>query len=158
MHGNSPLFIFIPIPINPYTAHHPPLSPSNSLTLPSSPPRAYFTSNTNWHLNFALESVTDGGLQITRVADPTGVSPSTTTSTHATQHLIWDMPYDDMCKNLSKWVENYFTFSLGWLTNALVNALQHQHHLFLPASGVFLMQNPRFNSRGDLLVGLHYNG
>ncbi|KAF4187874.1 hypothetical protein CNMCM7927_003081 [Aspergillus lentulus] len=34
----------------------------------------------------------------------------------------------------------------------------YHHKLYLPASGVFLMQDGKFKKRGDLLVGLHYNG
>ena len=53
---------------------------------------------------------------------------------------------------------SYFDNSLAWLTNDMVTALEHQHKLFLPAAGVFLMQDAKFNKRGDLLATLHYNG
>ncbi|KAF4209151.1 hypothetical protein CNMCM8927_007518 [Aspergillus lentulus] len=47
---------------------------------------------------------------------------------------------------------------MAWLTNDLISASEHHHKLYLPASGVFLMQEAKLNKRGDLLVELHYNG
>ena len=42
--------------------------------------------------------------------------------------------------------------------NNLVGALSGQHKLFLPAEGAFLMKDPKFNGRGDMIVNLEYNG
>ncbi|KAK0721896.1 hypothetical protein B0T26DRAFT_749364 [Lasiosphaeria miniovina] len=119
---------------------------------------AYFNTETNWHLNFALQAVSEGGLQITRLEDPPGTEACTTSYNDGSNNLGWEIPFDGFCKSLSDWFKSYFTTSLGWLTNTLVTALQDQHQLFLPGSGVFLMNDPRFNLRGDLLVTLQYNG
>lgn len=55
---------------------------------------------------------------------------------------------------MNGFIEKY----MGNIENSLIHALQHHHKLFLPASGTFLMKNAEFNSRGDLMVSLHYNG
>ncbi len=125
---------------------------------PFNPSRANFTTETLWHLNFALESVNDGGLHIVRIPDAPGVEPSTTTYRDTSHNITWEINYDDFCRSLSDWLKSYFTNSIGWLTNNLATALQHHHQLFLPGSGVFLMQDPRFNRRGDLMVDLLYHG
>lgn len=120
--------------------------------------RASFNTSTVWHLNFALGAVSDGGLQITRVPDPAGVHACTTTYTDSSSGITWNIPFDDFCTSLSQYMMSYFDNSLAWLTNDMVTALEHQHKLFLPAAGVFLMQDAKFNKRGDLLATLHYNG
>ncbi|KAH8802996.1 hypothetical protein F5884DRAFT_756299 [Xylogone sp. PMI_703] len=120
--------------------------------------RATLTTQTLWHLNFALGAVNDGGLQITRVADPPGVESVTTTPPFENDKLSWNYPFRDFATAISSTLKSWFNNHLAWLTNDLVGALQHHHKLYLPASGVFLMQDAKFNKRGDLLVGLHYNG
>ncbi|RHZ67170.1 uncharacterized protein CDV56_109356 [Aspergillus thermomutatus] len=119
---------------------------------------ATLTTQTWWHLNFALGAVSDGGLQITRVADPTGVESVTTSHSFENDQLEWNYPFGDFAQAISDTLKRWFNNSLAWLTNDLVSALQHHHKLYLPASGVFLMQDAKFNKRGDLLVELHYNG
>lgn len=120
--------------------------------------RSWFTLTSNWNLNFTMQSVNDGGLQITWIPDPPGTGPCKTTHKQGSQNMVWSLPYDDFCNGIDDWVKTYFEQSLGWLTNDLIMALKIQHRLFLPGSGVFLMEKPRFNKRGDLLVKLQYNG
>ncbi|GFF39427.1 hypothetical protein IFM58399_05573 [Aspergillus lentulus] len=119
---------------------------------------ATLTTETSWHLNFALGAVSDGGLQITRVPDPSGVESVTTNHSFENKDLEWSYPFDDFPKAISGTLKNWFNHSLAWLTNDLISVLRHHHKLYVPASGVFLMQDAKFNKRGDLLVGLHYNG
>ncbi|PKX90087.1 uncharacterized protein P174DRAFT_506908 [Aspergillus novofumigatus IBT 16806] len=93
---------------------------------------ATLTTETSWHLNFALGAVSDGpGMEL---------------------------PVRRFRQSYLGHTENWFNNSLAWLTNDLISALKHHHKLYLPASGVFLMQDAKFNKRGDLLLGLHYNG
>ncbi|KAK3319975.1 hypothetical protein B0T19DRAFT_468045 [Cercophora scortea] len=113
---------------------------------------------TAWHLTFALAAVNDGGLQITRVPDPARTENVKTTVTSENNGVNWSYPWDKFAGIISSTLRGWFDSSLAWLTNGLINALKGHHRLFLPASGVFLMQDPRFNKRGDLLVGLHYDG
>ncbi|KAK6517480.1 hypothetical protein TWF281_004132 [Arthrobotrys megalospora] len=117
-----------------------------------------FTATTDWHLNFALGAVSDGGLQITRILDGPGESASTTTGTDFIYGFYHEETFHNYCKQVDAEISNYFDNSLNNVTNALISALQDQHRLVLPGSGVFLMEDARFNRRGDLLVTLHYNG
>ncbi len=55
-------------------------------------------------------------------------------------------------------INEVFENHLGAVENNLVDALASQHKLFLPAGGTFLMKDANFNSRGDLVATLHYNG
>jgi hypothetical protein len=102
--------------------------------------------------------VNDGGLQITRMDDPAGVESVTTTYSFESDKLAWEYPFKDFAKAISDTLKSWFDNKLAWLTNDLISALQHHHKLYLPASGVFLIQDAKFNKRGDLLAGLHYNG
>ncbi|KAK6351918.1 hypothetical protein TWF718_005061 [Orbilia javanica] len=117
-----------------------------------------FTATTDWHLNFAIGEVNDGGLQITRIPDPEGVSASTTTGTEFIYGFYHEDTFIDYCENVDSSLSYYFDSNISWITNSLISALQNQNQLVLPGNGVFLMENARFNKRGDLLVDLLYNG
>ncbi|KAF3148516.1 hypothetical protein TWF594_000927 [Orbilia oligospora] len=117
-----------------------------------------FTATTDWHLNFALGAVNDGGLQITRIPDPDGVPASTTTGTQFIYGFYHEENFVNYCKGVDNALSYYFDNNISTVTNSLISALQNQNQLVLPGNGVFLMEDARFNKRGDLLVDLHYNG
>ncbi|KAF3200180.1 hypothetical protein TWF191_002816 [Orbilia oligospora] len=117
-----------------------------------------FTATTDWHLNFALGAVNDGGLQITRIPDPDGVPASTTTGTQFIYGFYHEENFVNYCKGVDDALSYYFDNNISTVTNSLISALQNQNQLVLPGNGVFLMEDARFNKRGDLLVDLHYNG
>ncbi|KAB2569531.1 hypothetical protein DBV05_g11796 [Lasiodiplodia theobromae] len=117
---------------------------------------AHYTVTSNWHLNFALGVVSDGGLQIARIDDPSG-TPACTSTGYGYDEGI-DAPWEDYVRKFSEIINQYFENNLGAVLNSLQNALADQHKLFLPASGTFLMRDALFNTRGDLMVSLFYNG
>ncbi|KDQ53520.1 hypothetical protein JAAARDRAFT_183032 [Jaapia argillacea MUCL 33604] len=119
---------------------------------------ATFTITTNWHLNFALGVVSDGGLQIALIPDPEGTSACTSTGESQTEGIDWDIDWDTYTNYISSTINDTFSSNLGEVENDLLEALADQHKLFLPASGTFLMEDAMFNDRGDLLATLHYNG
>ncbi|KAK6538428.1 hypothetical protein TWF694_010013 [Orbilia ellipsospora] len=117
-----------------------------------------FTATTQWHLNFALGAVNDGGLQITRILDRDGEKPCTTTYTDEIHGFQHEDQYDQYCKDIDAQILEYFEYNLDNIARSLIYALQHQHEFVLPGNGAFLMGDAKFNRRGDLLVNLHYNG
>ena len=72
--------------------------------------------------------------------------------------MDWDIDWGTYTTEISSYVDSWFSSDLGSVENNLIDALAHQHQLFLPASGTFLMMNACFNDRGDLLAGMTYNG
>ncbi|KAK0630858.1 hypothetical protein B0T17DRAFT_616462 [Bombardia bombarda] len=114
------------------------------------------TINSNWHLDFVLGAVTDGGLDITRYNDGT---PAVSTTHSSENHgLVWSIDYPTYVAQVDGWINSYLELNIGWLINNLSSALQNQYKLFLPGSGIFLMADAKFNERGDLLATLSYNG
>ncbi|KAK4033353.1 hypothetical protein C8A01DRAFT_19680 [Parachaetomium inaequale] len=123
------------------------LPPSRSSTM---------TLNSDWHLDFVMGAVTDGGLDITRYDDGT---PSVTTTHSSTDDgITWKIDYASYVDQIDAWITGYLDQNIDWLINNLSAALQNQHKLFLPGSGIFLMSDAKFNQRGDLLATLAYNG
>ncbi|PVF91370.1 hypothetical protein CPB86DRAFT_770749 [Serendipita vermifera] len=114
---------------------------------------AKFNITTNWYLDFALGVVSDGGLQIARIG-----GGCTSVGKSESAGIDWTIEWKKWVEQISESINSVFKQNLGGLENALIEALAHQHKLFLPASGVFLMQDAKFNNRGDLLARLHYNG
>ena len=68
---------------------------------------------------------------------------------HGVQAVV-DMVTDALKDQLQK--------ALSSVEDDLLHALANQQKLFLPAAGTFLMKDPTFNHRGDLIVTLTYNG
>ncbi|KAL2022075.1 hypothetical protein VTK56DRAFT_6119 [Thermocarpiscus australiensis] len=126
------------------------------LYYPGSGYNATMTLNSNWHLDFVLGAVTDGGLDITRYDD--GTPPVTTSHSSTNDGLVWKTDYATYVAEIDSWITSYLDQDIGWLINDLSAALQNQHKLFLPGSGIFLMSDAKFNQRGDLLATLYYNG
>lgn len=119
---------------------------------------ASFTITTDWHVNFALGVVSDGGLQITRIADDDGTKACTSTGVSNTTGIDWNIDWSTYTEYISDCINESFENSLGDILNNLQDALENQHKLFLPASGTFLMRDAEFNHRGDLLSTLFFNG
>jgi hypothetical protein len=114
------------------------------------------TLNSNWHLDFVMQAVTDGGLDIVRYDD--GTPPVTTTHSSTNDGIWWKIDYETYVSQIDDWTKGYLDQNINWLINNLSEALQNQHKLFLPGSGIFLMSDAKFNQRGDLLATLAYNG
>jgi hypothetical protein len=72
--------------------------------------------------------------------------------------MDWDVDWSAYTDYISSTITNAFNYNIGAIENDLIYALANQQKLFLPASGIFLMEDAKFNDRGDLLATLHYNG
>lgn len=108
---------------------------------------------TDWHLDFRAEAVNDGGIQIAFVS-----SGSKTTHTQKITHKGWqhDKNIQNWYKPIQSWHDRYFATNIASLRNRLSSDLRSHQNLFIPGSGAYQMNNPKFNKRGDLLVDLNY--
>lgn len=121
----------------------------------SDPTHMVFT--TQWHFKMALSSVSDGGIQLARVPEDKSKTCNTTVS--AAQGAVrWKYGFETLKTNFTNTIANYLDRDTWEIENALLASLASHDKLFLPASGTFLMTDPKFNARGDLLVGLDYKG
>jgi hypothetical protein len=97
---------------------------------------------------FNLESVKDGGLQVTsKVAMAT-----------PTKELTIDQ---GLGNNLVKYFDQAFPIATRRFTSFqqdLVAALAGQEKFYFPASGSFFFKNPVLNYQGDLIASVGYNG
>lgn len=102
-------------------------------------------------MNFTLRAVNDGGLEIiseikvsTQQTDYYGLSPS----------KRWKQCIDSMTEHVKGVPENLKKA----IFNDLDEGLKNQQMMHLPGEGLFLLSDPTFNQRGDLLVNLTWNG
>ena len=110
------------------------------------------TFDTVWTLNLALAAVEDGGVVFKDIGHNASAKgwQEGNLSWHDSAETVADRFRDGLNGQLGR------TFSSKeW---NLLNALRNQHRLFLPGKGSFLMKDPKFNKRGDLMVQLDYNG
>jgi hypothetical protein len=117
-----------------------------------------FSITLDWHINLGLGVVGDGGLQIARISDPPGTDAITVTGRSSSEGLDWNTPWSEYEEHIRQGMDDFFQSQLSNVENTLIDGLAHQHKLFLPASGTFLMEDAEFNARGDLIAFLHYNG
>jgi hypothetical protein len=102
----------------------------------------------NWSVVFNLESVKDGGLQVT-------AKVGTTTPT---KELSLDQGIGNL---LVKYFDAAFPIATRRFTSFqqdLVAALAGQQRFYFPASGTFFFKNPVLNYQGDLIASVGYNG
>lgn len=102
-------------------------------------------------MNFTLRAVNDGGLEIiseikvkTQQTDHYGVGPS----------REWRQCVDGMAEHVKRVLENLKKA----IFNDLDEGLKNQQMMHLPGEGLFLLSDPTFNQRGDLLANLTWNG
>ncbi|KAH8586883.1 hypothetical protein B0O99DRAFT_748021 [Bisporella sp. PMI_857] len=108
---------------------------------------------TDWHVNFALGVVSDGGLQITRIKDENAEVTVKSTNTNSGFEN-----FDELASSVKGQIQKNLDNNIGYVVNHLIDDFAHEHQLFLPASGTFLVANAKFNNRGDLMAALSYNG
>jgi hypothetical protein len=108
----------------------------------------------SWHFKMALQGVDDGGVEFVRVSD----NEPCKTEYKDDGNLSWTTSLGDVAAEFSSEINSYLTLGTTNVENTLLGALENQNKLFLPAAGTFLMKDPLFNKRGDLMVSLAYNG
>ncbi|EHK20909.1 uncharacterized protein TRIVIDRAFT_50424 [Trichoderma virens Gv29-8] len=99
-----------------------------------------------------MAAVEDGGVAF-QVTNHTVNTDSTSEG-----NLSWAETADVVAAKFKSQMSTSLTNAITNAQNNLMKALANQHRLYLPAKGHFLMKDPVFNSLGDLLVGLTYNG
>ncbi|KAI2465524.1 hypothetical protein F4781DRAFT_21034 [Annulohypoxylon bovei var. microspora] len=124
---------------------------------PSGKP-SHLTITSEWRFKMAVSSVSDGGIQFARVPEAANDQPCTVTVDATPGSIIWKGGFEGVKRIFSNQLNNYIDNDTHKIQNALLRSLDGQDRLFLPASGTFLMKDPKFNARGDLLVALNYNG
>ncbi|UKZ82560.1 hypothetical protein TrVFT333_010351 [Trichoderma virens FT-333] len=105
-----------------------------------------------WSISIAMAAVEDGGVTF-KVTNHTVNTDSTSEG-----NLSWAETADVVAAKFKSQMSTSLTNAITNAQNNLMKALANQHRLYLPAKGHFLMKDPVFNSLGDLLVGLTYNG
>ncbi|UPK89401.1 hypothetical protein LCI18_000336 [Fusarium solani-melongenae] len=106
----------------------------------------------SWSISVGMASVEEGGL----VFEVTSTSVDVDEKTDG--DLSWNPPADEVAREFTTEMETNIQRAITNVEDRLMNALANQHRLFLPAKGSFLMKDPIFNSKGDLMVKLAYNG
>lgn len=101
-----------------------------------------------------LQGVDDGGVEFAHISDDDPCDSEYTDD----GNLSWTASLDDVAAEFSNDLNTYLTSGVTDVENNLLGALENQNKLFLPAAGTFLMKDPLFNKRGDLMVSLAYNG
>lgn len=70
---------------------------------------------------------------------------------------LGDLP-QDITDGIGNDLKDSMSKALDSIEDELVHALASANRLCLPAAGTFFMKDPIFNQKGDLLVGLAYDG
>lgn len=112
------------------------------------------TFTLKWTMSIGLATVEDGKV----VFDVTGHSVSSQGTLDPSSNLHWGKPVQSVAAVFEEDMEKSITTAIENATVGLETALADQHRLYLPAKGYFLMHDPVFNDRGDLLVEMEYNG
>ena len=110
------------------------------------------TFNITWTLVLALAAVEDGGVVFKEA------SHSVTVTHEQEGGMPWSPPAETVGNDFERDLRSRLHSKFRDIERKLLNALRNQHRLFLPGKGSFLMKDPKFNKRGDLLVDLAYNG
>lgn len=113
------------------------------------------TFTITWSISLTMASVEDGGLQFKIVNGSEKVD-----STHLKEgDMHWEEDPAYLAKDWENQLKKSMQSGLTRVEDNLLYALANQQRLFLPAGkGSYLMKNPKFNSKGDLLVNLTFNG
>ncbi|KAF9779930.1 hypothetical protein IL306_001058 [Fusarium sp. DS 682] len=110
------------------------------------------TFTLTWSVDIGMASVEDGGLVFNVMRTSTDVQGS------QVGDLSWNPPVEQVEQEFQEALASNMDYAIQKAKDDLQHALANQHRLFLPAVDVFLMRDPVFNQKGDLMVGLTYNG
>ena len=119
------------------------------------PYRTTVIVKSRWSLDIKIVAIEDGGVEFKKVPKSNAVN------TYETSHegpLRWEKGVEHLIKHVERTLKDGLEYGYHKVETSLLNALSNQEKLFLPGAGTFLMKDPRFNKRGDLIVNLEYNG
>lgn len=105
----------------------------------------------NWEMNFTLRAVNDGGLEI---IPEIKINTLRTDYDRVRPYQGWKQCIDNMTEHVKRVLENLKKA----IFNDLDEGLKNQQMMHLPGEGLFLLSDPTFNHRGDLLANLTWNG
>lgn len=112
------------------------------------------TFSITWSMSLSMASVEDGGLQIGIVQDSEKVEVDHSVS----GGMHWSRDPADIAEDWKEEIQNGMKTAISKVKNSLLYGLADHQRLFLPGKGSYLMKDPIFSSRGDLLVDLKFNG
>lgn len=102
-----------------------------------------------------MSAIQDGGVEFKKVPGSDSVS---TKGDPPEGPLQWKNGVAQVVDAVKGNLDAQLEYGFPSVEENLLYALANQHKLFLPAAGTFLMKDPKFNKRGDLVVNLQYNG
>ncbi|KAL6901483.1 hypothetical protein GGI43DRAFT_433629 [Trichoderma evansii] len=105
-----------------------------------------------WSVGIAMASVEDGGIVFNITAG------TTNNDFNSVGNLHWNPDVSVVAAEFKAEMDKSLPIAIAKAEADLMYALANQQRLFLPAKGSFLMKDPVFSSKGDLMVGLTYNG
>ena len=117
--------------------------------------RTKITVRGYWQFQIAMSAVQDGGVEFKKVPGSDNVS---TNADDPEGPLQWKDGVEVAAEAVKGNLDVQLASGFPNVERNLLYALANQHKLFLPAAGTFLMKDPKFNKRGDLIVNLEYNG
>ena len=113
-----------------------------------------------WSFTLQITSVDGGGVAVS--VKPLGPNESYYTITpNPDEHLDWSL-FTSNIKGYSTYVksvlESRYDAIMQYLIGDLTHKLNNENKLFMPGSGSFLFKDGTFNSHGDFLTAIKYNG
>ena len=112
-----------------------------------------------WSITLEITSVVDGGLEINVLPPKDGTYHKCgfTTDSHKPPQNSGDFVqrYGEQAK---KSIDDTFSKRMPLIAASLADKFKDQDRLFLPGSRSFFFKNGTFNSNGDLLVQVRYDG
>ena len=112
------------------------------------------TFKMDWEITLAMASVEDGGLQF---SIPKG-SKRIEVDAKKEGGMHWSQDPSTIAVEWKQELHSGFDSALTNVGDKLINGLADHHRLFLPGKGSYLMKDPFFSGKGDLLVKFAFNG
>ncbi|KAK4695853.1 hypothetical protein P7C71_g1976, partial [Lecanoromycetidae sp. Uapishka_2] len=116
--------------------------------------------NLTWNITLQIASISDGGLEIK--VKPLGEGEKYHSCTYNVEdHLDWpgmSSNLDDYGRYVQSYLDGIFAWRMPMLVSTLVNKLNNQNKLYMPGAGSFFFKNGTFNSKGDFLTEIKYDG
>lgn len=114
-----------------------------------------------WSMTLEIASISEGGLEI-KIKPPTGKDGKYHECTYDIEdRLDWPGMHSDMTVYSAKiiaYLDQMFTVKINALRTTLLHQLNNQNKLYMPGSGTFFFKNGTFNSKGDFLTEIKYDG
>ena len=107
-----------------------------------------------------ISSITEGGLEI-KVKPPDANGKYHSCTYEVEDKLDWpcmSSNLDDYGKQVQQILDATFSWRIPAVVESITHKLNDQNKLYLPGSGSFFFKNGTFNSKGDFLTQIQYDG